>query len=774
MKALLNSEAEREVIGAVLVDNDVLPNVQSLLSASDFATTFYRRAFVEMERLAAQGTPFDPVVIAGLLATGTDAGELREHLMRAMEMSTLATVRTHALAVAVSGRLRQLVAACEEVINEAHESTIVSVEEAQRFFADAATKLGVSATFGRAKRISMKESVTETFKTINERYTNRGTLPGVASGYQRLNELLLGWQRKRFYVVAAQGGVGKAQPLDAHVLTPNGFITMGEVQIGTLVIGVDGKPHRVVGVFPQGQKQTYRVTFTDGSSTECCAEHLWFTQTKRERSGGHHGSVKSTTEIRETLRLKRGEHNHHLPTMAAAEITPVGCGLLDPWVVGLLLSDGDLTGTCVRLSNPEPDIRERVLALLPAGDEYGYDDEVTVNVRRKKRSGKKSETALALEHHGLLGTDSFTKFIPDQYLFASIQDRTDLLRGILDADGYVTCSGHSVEYVTVSERMRDGVLWLARSLGGIVSCVERLPTFTYLGEKKRGAKCWRMVLRFPGGLTPVSSVKHLAVWKGASRALGRAIESIEPTRITECQCIMLNSADHLYVTDDFVVTHNTALGINFTVNAASVGAKCFVNSLEMGHDELTLRALASESRVGGIKLETGTLDEHDFSKLGRGVTALTNLPIWYPESPARTINALRLECQSLQREQGLDIVVVDYVQLMEAAETRGKTREQAVAEVSRGLKRIAMELNVAVIAMAQLSRSNKRGEEPGLQDLRESGALEQDPNVVIALWAETDDAHEVNYKVLKNRGGPLGSGVLKFHRSIQRFEELPR
>ena len=116
--------------------------------------------------------------------------------------------------------------------------------------------------------------------------------------------------------------IGKAQPLDAKVLTPLGFRLMGDLKPGDLVIGSSGKPVTVVAVYPQGKRPVFRVTMGDGGTTECCNEHLWFTMTHRDKANGQQGSVKTLSEIMKTLTVGSGnypKHNHHIPLVEAVE-----------------------------------------------------------------------------------------------------------------------------------------------------------------------------------------------------------------------------------------------------------------------------------------------------------------------------------------------------------------------------------------------------------------------------------------------------------------------
>jgi hypothetical protein len=152
---------------------------------------------------------------------------------------------------------------------------------------------------------------------------------------------------------------------------------------------------------------------------------------------------------------------------------------------------------------------------------------------------------------------SLEKFIPDAYLFASVEDRINLLRGICDTDGHVIRSGQRVEISTSSPRLRDGILFLIRSLGGVITLTQRTPAYMYNGERRFGSVSWRMLAAFPHGLCPVSSEKHLAKWRSDQTPHYQTIVEVEEVGEKECRCIKIDAEDGLYLTDDFIVTHNT-------------------------------------------------------------------------------------------------------------------------------------------------------------------------------------------------------------------------
>jgi replicative DNA helicase len=226
----------------------------------------------------------------------------------------------------------------------------------------------------------------------------------------------------------------------------------------------------------------------------------------------------------------------------------------------------------------------------------------------------------------------------------------------------------------------------------------------------------------------------------------------------------------------------TSFALNIAEHAAvrerrSVG----LFSLEMSKEQLVLRLLSSVANIDSQRLRTGFLEELDFARIAPAMNDLSEAPIYIDDTPNISSMELRTKARRLQAESGLDLVIVDYLQLMQAVTTsRDANRVQEVSEISRGLKALARELNVPVIAVSQLSRQPEMREskEPRLSDLRESGAIEQDADLVIFLWREKEKALEeqdldgevINVKLAKHRNGPTGEIQLWFKKKQTRFQ----
>lgn len=410
-----------------------------------------------------------------------------------------------------------------------------------------------------------------TLPGVSERWMKLGVFQHVKRGAWRII------QQGNTYLAHAVGS-GKAQPLDAKVLTPNGWKLMGDIIPGDVVVAADGSPTAVEAVFPQGSKEIYRVEFSDGSATECCDEHLWLTQTYRERSaaqraarmGRHwpHGQAKirSLAEIRKTLVSPHlGAKNHSIPMVGAVQFAarPVP---LDAYVVGALLGDGGLSGNSAVLSSADQEIIDMVAAKLPNDCElvhrgkYDYTIAYRGAVRYASGGGMIPSNPVinALRDLGAFGLRSHEKSIPDLYLFNSTETRIALLQGLLDTDGWVEGAGRSLRFTTTSGKLADGVVSIVRSLGGAATRRNRLPSYTYQGVRKIGREAHELTIALPPTIEPFRLRRKAEKFiPRAKYAPVRYITNVVPVGSKPAQCILVAHKDHLYVTDDFIVTHNT-------------------------------------------------------------------------------------------------------------------------------------------------------------------------------------------------------------------------
>lgn len=351
-------------------------------------------------------------------------------------------------------------------------------------------------------------------------------------------------------------GLGKAQPVDARVLTPSGWQRIGDLRVGDTVMGRNGAT-RVTGVFPQGTKPVFVLRTNDGRETRCCAEHLWTVQTPLDRHRDPKRTRVMTLSDLGAVRDTNGNHRWFLPDLTPTRFEKTELPL-HPYVLGALLANGSFcTGSIVHSGTEEQ--RDQIRPLVPSVVHLtGSDNDYRLSQREGLRVKGANPVLNAVKDLGLFGMRSPEKWIPAQYLRASVDQRIGLLQGLMDNDGTVSRDGLVVEYNTTSPRLAEGIVELIRSLGGVARVSTRIPTYTYRGEEKKGKLDHRIRVSLPSGIEPfrVPSKRDRYVPR-TKYPPTVAITAIEPDGEAQCVCIRVDAEDKLYITDDYILTHNS-------------------------------------------------------------------------------------------------------------------------------------------------------------------------------------------------------------------------
>jgi hypothetical protein len=384
-------------------------------------------------------------------------------------------------------------------------------------------------------------------ETINELYAERG-------------------KRKIDLVILVEGiGSGKLLRNSELVLTPNGYAQMGELKINDFVIGINGEATKIIGVFPQGEKEIVRVYFSDKTFLDVSDDHLWFTQTWNDRRNYSRfktdkwkGSVKTTKEIRESLKL-RCMLNHSIPIVKAIHFNEQEELKIHPYVLGVLLADGTLSQeNHVSFTKYDKNsfITEKVKTLCVDK----IKDSISHGNLCQHSFSSKSVINTEIKELKLVGCKANTKFIPKKYLLNSIENRIQLLQGLIDCDGEITKDASSIYYYTVSEQLKEDVIFLVQSLGGVVRVRSKIPKFLYKEEYKIGQKCYSLCINLPNNILPVSLPRKVALWKPKIKYFPmRYITKVENVGKDFATCIKVENADGLFVANNCIVTHNTYL-----------------------------------------------------------------------------------------------------------------------------------------------------------------------------------------------------------------------
>jgi phosphate starvation-inducible PhoH-like protein len=363
---------------------------------------------------------------------------------------------------------------------------------------------------------------------------------------------------------------GRAQPVFTNVLTPDGWRPIGDLQVGDLVMGSNGEPTPVLGVYPQGEKDIYRVSAQDGSWTLCCGEHLWTVRTASDKRRDKPWRVLETQEMIGNLRAAHARR-YELPLLTAPVALPEREVPMDPYALGLLLGDGCLTGsTTPSFSTEDSELADALEAALPGvavRAKGGPDDVLNRITSPGDVITRENPVTGMLRTLDLIGTRSNSKFVPDGYLFNSADIRLALLQGLLDSDGGpVTQADHTcrIQYTTTSIVLRDDVIALVQSLGGVAYTRRRAADGRAPGSAKGRPVDHRydahiIDIRLPEGVEPFRLARKRQKYHeaGGGGRPTRFIDSIEPAGREETVCIQVAAEDSLYVTQDYLLTHNT-------------------------------------------------------------------------------------------------------------------------------------------------------------------------------------------------------------------------
>lgn len=355
---------------------------------------------------------------------------------------------------------------------------------------------------------------------------------------------------------------GKASPNFEPVLTPQGWKPIGDVKVGDRVFTQDGTETNVVDVFPQGMIHCYRFVFDDDSSVIVADDHLWSVQTSRERFrkdyNGKNGYRKAnetygqwvTLTAKEILErwgaAPKNKQRVSIPVVRPVHFSKTDVPI-DPYLLGLLLGDGGMSQQQISFTTADKELVdafvERGVAIHGAkSNKYGYSvNAIRGNVKRL----------------GLLGKRSWEKHIPSEYLWNDVETRVEILRGLMDTDGSIQGRSSNVEYCTTSKQLADDVVFLVQSLGGKARVSTKHPHFTHKGELREGRLAYRIDFRIPG-INPFRLKRKADLWKEKKRFThNRILIRIEDAGHYDCTCIRVAHPSHLYVTRDFIVTHNS-------------------------------------------------------------------------------------------------------------------------------------------------------------------------------------------------------------------------
>ncbi|MCX6398774.1 MAG: replicative DNA helicase [Propionibacteriales bacterium] len=826
--------AEQSVLGAMLISKDAIADVVEVLRGPDYYRPAHESIHEAVLDLYSRGEPADMVTVAGELQR---RGELQKiggapylHTLAA-NVPIAANAGFYAEIVREKSILRRLVNAGTKIVQisyagEGDVDSIVNEAQAEVYQVTDRRKAEDYAPLG-----DIMDGVLDEIEAIENRESG---IYGVPTGFADLDDLTNGLHAGQMIVVAARPAMGKALALDTPLATPTGWTTMGEVQVGDQLYDANGLPTTVVAATEvMIDRPCYELEFSDGSVIVADAEHQWLTETRASRRSipaSAQPSVVTTEQIAQTARINKGQRANHsvlnaLPIQAEGGPLPIPAYVLGAW-----LGDGHSAGArltsetdeipmyieglgvrCVSRGNMlyslllpecEPIVRDcdvcgttftaRHPNVYTCGRTCGpknkgaHPDRMDCPDCGQPASGESQQCIDCYRDHGsftaLLRTVGVLgdKHIPLSYLRSSEADRRELLAGLLDTDGTVARQTGSVQFTTTSRRLAEDVYELIVSLGYRCGVAKK----AVKGRTAESSIAYKLTFATVDDVFRLhrKATLHKELRPRTTSRVGRRyVTAVRPIESVPVRCVQVDNDDHLYLAGrSMIPTHNSTLALDFC-RAASIhnNLTSAFFSLEMTRAEIVMRLLSAEARIPLNHIRNGKMGTEEWDRLARHVAKVSAAPMFIDDSPNMTMTEIRAKARRLKQKHDLKILVIDYLQLMSSGK-KVESRQLEVSEFSRQMKLLAKELEVPIIALSQLNRGpeQRADKKPMMSDLRESGSIEQDADMVILLHREDvyekESARpgEADLIVAKHRNGATRDITVAFQGHYSRFVDM--
>ena len=553
-------------------------------------------------------------------------------------------------------------------------------------------------------------------------------------------------------VFLAYPGIGKPTTLDTPVATPDGWVRKGDLKVGDLVISRRGKPTRVLATIDQGTLDAYRVTLSDNTSVIVGPDHDWTVYTRDTYYNSKKTFVKTTTELMGDLHYKRSSEpnkrpfdKYILPLVEPVEYSQKDFPV-DPYTLGVLLGDGSISKQPIFVVD-DKEIADRVKKNNPS---------MKIS-KHKKFDGAGQRYAILGLHKTLreLGVAKLSgeKRVPEEYLFGSVKQRLELLRGLMDTDGSCVAKKRPV-FHSYNEGLANDVAELVRSLGGVA----RVDTY-------RDGIEYSVKMRLP--FNPFNLERKSKNY--VAKAWARSIRSIEHVGKREMRCISVEDHEHLYAVNDYIMTHNSWLAMYFAAQAWKQDKKPLIISLEMSEAEVRNRlfTVLGDGIWSLRKMGMGEV-ELDMFKRWHAKT-FTDKPPFYIVSSDNDGEVNPSVVKAKVDQYKPDFVILDYLQLM-SPNTKTDNEVTKMKNLSRELKQLARGSDVPILAISSATPDDvtNLSQPPTLGQTAWSRQIAYDADWLLSLGRDPN-SDIVTAVHRKNRHGPMNEFYIQCDFDSGRF-----
>jgi replicative DNA helicase len=756
-------EIEEIVLGAILLISKIPQSVFSSLKPEYFYSDANRQIYNAILILKSDRKPIDIIAVTAILRSQgllESIGGAYYITGLTSRVSSSENIEYHIKLIHEFYLKRSLIKISNEASTECYNDMSDPFEEMNKVI------IGVD----QLKKDIFKRSEKSIGQLLSEVDSERfrpkiNGLIGLSTGKKGLDYITQGDQGGQLRIKAARPAMGKCLGFDTGIIMFDGTIKkVQNIQVGDLLMGNDSKPRKVLSL-ATGIEQMYIVKQNKGISYRVNESHILSLKRSGTQGQTKHGDVLNIN-VKEFLSKsnKFKIRNKGYKTGIDFEYKNIG---IDPYYLGLWLGDGNKSNQ--NISNPDIEIEDFLNEYCKKQGvvfkKYIYSDKCP-ELHLVYKKGENNPIKKQLENIGVLNN----KHIPNDFISNSKEVRLNLLAGLIDTDGFYDKNNNIIEIIQVLKPLAQQIKYLCHTLG--FACTIKEVT---KGIKSINFKGQYHKLIISGDLHTIPikvERKKPTVSKNKRNVLVTGIKVIKD-KIDKYYGFTIDG-NHLFLLEDTTVTHNTAdmcsemlscvydMATNeFLQKSDRIPVGCF--SLEMSSVQLSFRILAACTEVDTIRIKKNTISNRESETIGEKSQILAQCGIYIDDTPGLTIDEFETKASLFVAMYGVKKIYIDYLQLMRGR--NGKkygNRESEVSDISRSLKIVAKELNITIIALCQLSREVEKRPNcmPMLSDLRESGSIEQDADIVEFLWRPEYYPEVVNR--LEGSGGGLDISLFNF------------
>lgn len=623
-------------------------------------------------------------------------------------------------------------------------------------------------------------------------------LVGVDTGFSELNKMTTGFGKGDLVIIAARPAMGKCLGLGTKVVMFDGTLkNVEDIKVGDQLMGDDSTPRNVLSL-ARGREKMFWVRQNKGIDYRVNESHILSLKRSRNEGKHKHGDILNIS-IKDYNQKSDKFHSNYKGYKVAIDFKKQDLSI-DPYFLGLWLGDGHSSSVNITTIDKEIinylDSYAKKLNLQVTKQTSKNRCSVYGITSAKQGLSKKNDKSLQKKLRDLDLLNN--KHIPHSYIQNSQKNRLKLLAGLLDSDGHYDKESNVFEIVQKNEKLALEIKYLADSLGFRVSFKTKKAKI-----KKINYECDVYRLRIVGDLDRIPTKikrKQARVLK-IKREVKHTDISVEYDKVDDYYGFTIDG-NHLFLLEDMTVTHNTSFILNTVNSLIHQGKGVAFFSLEMPAEQLMLRLLSIQTSIPLQKLRVGDIDDNQWNSLNNAIDSMNSAKLFVDDQGSININQLRSKLRKLKNQHPeIEIAVIDYLQIMQGVGSQD--RHLQVSEISRGLKMLARELEMPIVALSQLNRGleSRNDKRPMLSDIRESGSIEQDADIILFVYrddvylykeekerekaakaegkefkSEYVEKEEEDAEIIigKQRNGPTGHVKLVFQKKLTRFVDAPK